>query len=389
MQISLPHPHLTAIAHSDQLLGHIFSEIQKNQGAISFADYMHLALYTPGLGYYSAGAEKFNARGDFITAPEISPIFSECLANQCQQILKSLHKPGDILELGAGTGKMAADILCHLEKQNSLPQTYFILEPSADLKKRQQETLQFNCPHLYSSVEWLDYLPTENFCGVILANEVLDAMPVHRFEINDDLLFEIMVTQKNNQLQTLKKETEHKELLALYQSQDWPSLYTSEINLSLKPWMNSLSDILETGVILLIDYGFPQSEYYHPDRTMGTLNCHYRHHSHSDPFYYPGLQDITAHVDFSSLKEAAIQSDLILAGYTNQAAFLLGCGLIELIKNNKDNVKMEPKKVATNHAIHLLTSPAEMGELFKVIAFSRDFDDPLLGFRLKDYQDRL
>jgi len=389
MQISLPPPHPTAIAHSHRLLEHILSEIQKNQGMISFADYMNLALYTPGLGYYSAGAEKFNAPGDFITAPEISPIFSECLANQCQQILESLPKAGDILELGAGTGKMAADILCYLEKQNSLPHTYFILEPSADLKKRQQETLQFNCPHLYSFVEWLDYLPTKKFCGVILANEVLDAMPINRFEINDNLLFEIMVTQKNNQLQTLKKETNDRELLALYHSQDWPSVYSSEINLNLKPWIKSVSNILERGVILLIDYGFPQSEYYHPDRTMGTLNCHYRHHSHSDPFYYPGLQDITAHVDFSSLTEAAIESGLMLAGYTNQAAFLLGCGLINLVENNENNPKIGSKKFAINHAIHLLTSPAEMGELFKVIAFSRDFDEPLIGFCLKDYQYRL
>lgn len=387
MQTSLPPPHPIAIAHSHQLLTHIFSEIQKNQGIISFADYMNLALYTPGLGYYSAGAEKFNVRGDFITAPEISPIFSECLANQCQQILKSLDKPGDILELGAGTGKMAADILCYLEKQNSLPETYFILEPSADLKKRQQETLQQRCPQLLSHVQWLDYLPTEKFCGVILANEVLDAMPVHRFEVNNNQLFEIGVTQKDNQLQEIKKIAENTQLLALYHSQDWPSFYTSEINLNLTSWINSLSDILETGIILLIDYGFPKAEYYHPDRTMGTLNCHYRHHSHPDPFYYPGLQDITAHVDFSSLRDAAIQSNLKLAGYTHQAAFLLGCGLIQLIENHQHF--SESAKVAQNHAIHLLTSPTEMGELFKVIAFSRDFDDPLIGFSFHEQHHRL
>lgn len=364
-----------------QLLAHIFSEIKKNGGKISFAKYMDLALYTPGLGYYSCGIQKFGTQGDFVTAPEISPLFSQCLAFQCEEILKNLGD-GDILEIGAGSGQMAVDILIQLEKLRRLPEHYYILELSADLKNRQQEKLKRFLPEFFDRVIWLETLANFDFSGVILANEVLDAMPVHQFRIQEGILHEVEVIECNGKLKTQISETNNPYLLEHYHSKTWPTEYTSEINLNLKPWIASLSDILKSGIILIIDYGFPRQEYYHPDRSMGTLMCHYRHYAHHDPFLYPGLQDITAHVDFTAIAEAASATGLDILGYTSQAAFLLSTGLMNLAEKNHPNTEKE--KVIQNQAIQTLTSPAEMGELFKVIALGRNFDSPLLGFKLND-----
>jgi SAM-dependent MidA family methyltransferase len=374
-------PSPEAINHSQQLLAHICSEIKNHDGKISFAQYMNLALYTPGLGYYSGRLQKFGARGDFVTAPEISPLFSQCLANQCQQILETLGH-GNILEIGAGSGQMASDILIELKKLNRLPEHYYILELSADLKKRQQEKLTVLCPEFFDRIIWLETLPNRNFNGVILANEVLDAMPAHQFRIHNDILQEASVIENNNKLEYQFSKTNNLHLLELYHSQAWPKKYISEINLNLKPWILSLSDILKSGIILIIDYGFPKQEYYHPDRTMGTLMCHYRHYAHQDPFFYPGLQDITAHVDFTAIADGAIQAELDVLGYTSQAAFLLSTGLTNLAE--KKYLKTEKEKVIQNQAIQTLTSPAEMGELFKVISLGRNFEAPLLGFKLND-----
>lgn len=370
-----------ALQRSQKLLDYIVADIQAKEGAISFARYMDLALYTPGLGYYSGGALKFGPHGDFITAPELSSLFSQCLARQCQEILQRLGT-GDILEVGAGSGQMAADLLIELAKTQLIPTHYYILELSAELQQRQQEKIASLCPELYSRVQWLNALPPQGFQGIILANEVLDAMPVHRFYLTDSNIQEIQVVEHKGRLQLSFSATKIPELLALSELYAWNTPYTSEINLNLKPWISSLADILKSGAILLIDYGFPRTEYYHPDRNMGTLMCHYKHHSHTDALLYPGLQDITAHVDFTAIAEAASTAKLEVLGFTHQAAFLLNCGLLEIIEKFQPTTIRE--KAAQNHAIQLLSSPAEMGELFKVIALGRNVTEPLIGFSAMD-----
>jgi SAM-dependent MidA family methyltransferase len=383
---SLPTPTPDALAHSHQFLGYLIAQIQKNNGFISFADYMNLALYHPNFGYYISGTQKFNVGGDFTTAPEISSLFSQCIAKQCEQIFPFISGKLEILEFGAGTGRMAADILSYLAEKNALPHHYYILELSAELKKRQEQTIANICPDLLPRVHWLKSLPVE-FSGVILANEVLDAMPVHRFHIADNQIHELGVTEKNGTLAGSLLSTKTQDFLDLFTSQEWPGNYTSEINLNIQPWIASLSACLKQGVILLVDYGFSKSEYYHPQRTQGTLMCHYQHQAHADPFYYPGLQDITAHVDFSAVYQAAIAAGLEVLGYTQQASFLLGCGLIDLLQ--EQNILSEKEKAKQNHAINLLTSPAEMGELFKVMMLGKKIDLDCVGFSLSDKQDRL
>ncbi|MFU8797331.1 MAG: class I SAM-dependent methyltransferase [Gammaproteobacteria bacterium] len=329
------------------------------EGIISFARYMELALYAPGLGYYSAGLRKFGPGGDFVTAPEISPLFSRCIAKQCAQI------SGDVLELGAGTGTMAAEILRHYT-----PNHYYILEVSADLKQRQQETLKN-----YSNVTWLTGIP-ETFTGIILANEVLDALPVHRFRIHHHHILEAYVRWENDTFTWHYDTPTSPGLLEAVKELNLASDYESEIHLTIPPFINTLGTMLKKGVILFIDYGFSRAEYYHPQRNQGTLMCHYQHRSHPNPLILTGQQDITAHIDFTALGEAAIASGFHVKGYTTQAAFLLALGLL-------DHHSPDPaKQLAISQQIQKLIQPHEMGELFKAMAFTKNFDQPLLGFSL-------
>jgi len=344
---------------------------------------MEQALYAPGLGYYSAGIRKLGADGDFITAPEISPLFSQCLARQCQQILAALDDNRIILEFGAGSGIMAADILKELEHLDCLPSQYLILEISADLQQRQRETLQAQVPQLLERVQWLERLPTEPLHGVILANEVLDAMPVRRFRLDEQGVSEFYVS--------LGDASETPFVWRLLPTRDdalraavenlRPTLaagYVSEMNLALPAWIQSVADILASGMVLLIDYGFPSREYYHPQRDQGTLMCHYRHHAHSEPLILVGLQDITAHVNFTAVAQAAHAAGLQVSGYTHQAQFLLATGLHELLSildfNDNKNYLQQTQQAKT------LILPSEMGELFKVMALTRNLDISLLGF---------
>ena len=362
----------------------LIKEIVK-EGSVSFARFMQLALYAPGVGYYSSGQQKFGRDGDFITAPELSPLFSQCIAKQCQQVLSQLESPV-ILEFGAGSGVMAADILLALETLNCLPAHYFILELSAELQSRQRETMKARAPHLLDKVQWLSTLPSETFEGVVLANEVLDAMPVNKFRTHEGKLQEAHVGFENEQFvwqwqeasNTLEKSVQRLEI-------DFPDAYESEINLFIHGWVRSISSVLSRGLVLLIDYGFPRHEYYHSDRHMGTIMCHYQHRSHSDPLMLVGRQDITAHVDFTAVAEAGIDNDFDVEGFTNQAAFLIDCGITDLLQTAKDEVE----QFNWNSQVKQLTLPSEMGELFKVIALTKDFDEVLLGFRRLNLLERL
>lgn len=381
---TLPIPDSNAKIISDKLLSQITSEI-KSTGEISFARYMELALYAPKWGYYRNAFKKFGKEGDFVTAPEMSPLFSYCLANQCAEILSELGG-GDILEFGAGSGVMAADMLIFLKEKKQLPNHYYILEVSAFLKEQQRETIQKKIPECLDRVVWLESLPEKPIEGIVLANEVLDAMPVHQFiykngikecgvKIENDLLTQCILKKENPLLVSAIEK------YAIHFSEN----YISEINLYLPGWIKSISEILSKGAVLIIDYGFPRHEYYHPDRTQGTIMCHYRHRAHTNPLAYPGLQDITAHVDFTAVAEAAVENDFSVAGFSNQAAFLMNCDLLSLMDNSMD----EKNRFLQNQQILKLTLPSEMGELFKVMALTKKIEKDLLGFRSMNQLEKL
>lgn len=349
---------------------------------LPFVEFMHHALYAPCEGYYSSGLQKLGKQGDFVTAPELTPLFGKTLANQCQQIMMTLKSPS-ILEFGAGTGALCVALLEQLEALHCLPEAYYILEVSADLRARQQELVKQAIPHLADKVIWLDNWPQNPFTGVVLANEVLDAMPVHRFMHTEQGILESFVhLNEQQQLSEVFKPCDNQRLLDYIQDRlDLESTpYLSEVNLFIDDWIKNIYGMMQQGVVLLIDYGFPRHEYYHPDRSQGTLMCHYQHRSHAEPLLHPGEQDITAHVDFTHVAEAGQQAGFHVAGYTNQASFLLANGLLSLI-NTLDN---EVERIKANQAIKQLTLPSEMGELFKVIALNKNMEINLNGFQLLD-----
>ncbi len=385
----LPAPGDLAQQHSEKLITLIKSEIDKNNGAISFSRYMELALYAPGLGYYAAGSTKLGEEGDFITAPEISPLFSQTLANA---ILPALNEEDIILEVGAGRGRMAADILVYLKQQNKLPREYWILELSADLRQRQRTTIEETVPELLEKVRWLDELP-ENFSGIVLANELLDAMPVQLFQKTENDINDVNVTWLNNKFEFQVTSSFDVRLISRVKdieselNREFNVGYISEINFAAEDWIKSIAERLQQGIIILLDYGFPRHEYYHEQRNQGTLMCHYRHRSHPDAFVYPGLQDITAHVDFTSMADAALEANLQVIGYTNQVSFLMGAGLLELA--NLENESETKQQMETASQIKKLTLPHEMGELFKVIGFSKKCDISLPAFEFRDLREYL
>ncbi len=380
----LPTPTPEEQAHSELLIAKICSEIERHKGWLSFERYMELALYEPGLGYYSAGAHKLGADGDFVTAPEISPLFSRCLARQCAQVLQAIG--GDILELGAGSGVMAADMLVELATLAQLPNRYFILEVSADLRERQRATLADRVPQLLERVIWLDTLPTE-LVGVVIGNEVLDALPVQRFVIRGGQVNALGVTWQLGKLDWSEVRADPKldaavRVIEKSVGRSLPNGYSSEVNLRLPSWLASIANVLQRGVLLFIDYGLPQAQYYSDERTRGTLLCHYRHRFHDDALLHVGLQDIGAWVDFTAVAEAAVDSDCSVIGYTTQANFLIGCGIDQLLADLAEQGLEARLQIGKQTMV--LTLPGEMGERFKAIALGKNWDTPLMGFSVRD-----
>jgi SAM-dependent MidA family methyltransferase len=394
----LPLPTKELQQHSEKIRQLICDVIEEQGGKITFADYMNLALYTPRLGYYSAGLQKFGRQGDFITAPEISPIFSQCLAHQCVSLMQSMDRQ-IILEMGAGSGTMAVDLVVELERQHCLPEKYLILELSAELRDRQQQHIREKIPHLYQHFKWLDQLPDKPFSGIIIANELLDAMPVHLVKMDGEKINERYVGVKEGKFFWLDDTPSSQRLLdrakAIRKSQQPladlnvqpDQTYITEINLYASDWLRSISEILETGAILLVDYGYTAQEYYHPQRCMGTLMCHFQHHRHDNPLILPGIQDITAHVDFTALAMTGLESGLQLDGFTTQAHFLMNGGLMEIV--NRFDPENMLKYAAIAQQIKHLTLPEEMGELFKVVLLSRNMSISLPAFQFKDLRHRL
>ena len=388
--LSLPQPALEEMAFSQQLQQLICNEIQQQGGSIPFDRYMELALYAPGLGYYTAGMRKFGAQGDFVTAPEISPLFSRTLAHQVKQLL-DLCGGGDVLEFGAGSGRLAVDMLCELDALDALPERYLILELSPDLRQRQQQLVAAEIPHLRERVQWLERLPRQRLRGAVVANEVMDAMPVHRFRVsrgsNGEVEEEMITCTAGQLVKEWRPTSAELQLEVAKLGVELPSACESEINLRLKPWIAAISDLLEQGAVLLIDYGYTRSEYFHPQHSEGTLMCHFRQHAHADALFYPGLQDITAHVDFTAVAEAADDAGLSVAGYTNQAGFLIACGIERLLQSTA--IDQNAAWFQQTEGLKRLLLPSGMGERFKVMALTRNIDAPLMGFSIKNMLHQL
>jgi SAM-dependent MidA family methyltransferase len=369
---SLPEPDAITAAHSAEAAAYIRARIAEAGGSISFAEYMHHALYAPGLGYYTAGSTKFGEAGDFITAPEVSSIFGRVLARQCAEVLAQVEG-GAILEYGAGSGKLAVDMLRALEELDALPSAYLVLEVSPDLRERQELYVRERLPQFAELVEWIDDVP-DSHRGVIVANEVLDSMPVERFVRRDDGVMQVRVTVSDGGFEWI--EGPAPENLARYVANIEKYLgsrlsegYASDVCLAVGPWIGGMAHALKAGVAFLFDYGVSRREYFAPDRSAGWLRCHFRHFVHDDPLILPGIQDLTAWVDFTSVATAAVAQGLDVAGYATQAQFMLGAGL-DAEMRGFDRLPLE-EQVTLSGKIKTLTLPGEMGERFKCLALSK------------------
>lgn len=390
--IKLTEPNPNARAHSEALQQQIIQTIRKQNGSISFAKFMDMALYARDLGYYVNDKPKLGATGDFITAPEQYPLFTHTLAHQCAQILSSLPKPRTLLEFGPGSGKMAVELLRILESVDCLPEKYDFVELSPILKQKQQAYIAEQLPHLFDRCTWLTQFPAGSFQGLVLANEVVDAMPVHRFIQLEDKLWELCVQESAGKFELHPAPPSDPLLenslnsLFLQHREAFCEQYQSEVNLLAPAWLASIAQALTRGMVLIVDYGFNAKEYYHPQRHMGTLMCHYQHLAHEDAFFYPGLQDITAHVDFSSLANHAKLCGFEVNGYTTMGLFLLGAG----IEKHYNQLHLREEQTDTfgqfrlNQQLKCLTMPHEMGELFKVLALSKDMSIALNGFSISN-----
>ena len=376
-----PEPDSEALAHSARVVERVQTEIEGRGGVLPFDRYMDLVLYEPGLGYYASGTRKFGRQGDFVTAPELGSLYGRCVARQVAQILAQLDG-GSLLEFGAGSGVLAATVLTELAERDSLPAEYLIVEVRPALRAQQQQTLAGQIEQTLVKVRWLDSLPESGFRGVILANEVLDAMPIIRFRVGAEGHMTAGVVRRNGHLDWSwqRDPSQDGRIDRLVQQYGLVADYTSEVNPRAAAWMQTVGRVLDAGLILVMDYGYPGAEYYHYERSDGTLMCHYQHRAHMDPFLYPGLQDLTAHVDFSAVAAAGQLAGLDIAGFTSQEAFLLSTGVLDLVAHESSG-PVDPKLSAE---LKQLTLPSEMGESFKALAMVKNIDRPLLGFSLRD-----
>ncbi|MGF6722618.1 SAM-dependent MidA family methyltransferase [Paraburkholderia sp. GAS41] len=381
---SLPAPGPTALGQSEALAEQIRAEIAQAGGWLPFDRYMERALYAPGLGYYGGGSVKFGRRpedgSDFVTAPELSPLFAATLARPVAQALEA-SDTRHLMEFGAGTGKLAAGLLTALDALGAQFDTYSIVDLSGELRERQRMTIEADAPALAGRVRWLDALP-QQFEGVIIGNEVLDAMPVRLFAHTDGVWHERGVTLREGEFEFADRPVGLPQDVEFLTEIEVDGEYVTETHEAARAFTRTICTMLTRGAALLIDYGFPRHEYYHAQRAQGTLMCHYRHRAHGDPFVYPGLQDITAHVEFTGIAEAGVETGADLLGYTSQARFLLNAGITEVLGeiDPADTGRFLP---AAN-SVQKLLSEAEMGELFKVIAFSRGIEETLDAFSSGD-----
>lgn len=388
---SFPPVSSVALANNREVINLLKQAIAKHGGRIRFDQFMEIAMFAPGFGYYDSVNRIFGDDGDFITAPEISSFFGKCLARQVHQLMGVMGHT-NILEFGAGSGILAQTILTELEKLGQLPDTYYIYDISPTLRGRQFGKLKRNIPHLLDRVEWLSDIP-QDFNGIIIANEVLDAMPVHRvvFQQNGNhketyiTLKDGKLVQEDGPVSSIEIKNEMDSIMHL--RPDIKDGYRSEINLVVKDWVARVSKMLGQGVVFLIDYGCTRTEYYEPVNSEGKLICYFQHHPHGDPLLYPGIQDVTSHVDFSLVADAFQKQGLNVAGYTNQSFFLAGCGLESLYQelDSSDEKKLDEE----SRSLERLIMPNAMGEIFKAIAIAKDIDVDLIGFSVSNQKDSL
>ncbi len=381
------------LAHGERVMAVLRERMEAAGGTLDFADFMRWVMYAPAVGYYTGGMAKFGAAGDFVTAPEVSPLFARTLARQVAEILAKLGSKADVLEFGAGSGALATDLLLELARLEALPERYLILEVSPGLRALQRERLLCAAPHLLERVLWLDAWP-QDFVGVMLGNEVLDAMPLRILQRVSGVICRLGVGYDAQGLawSTLPASGDDMAIWAGLEAQRgtaFPEGYRVEFHPELAGWVEGVAQALQRGVLLLFDYGATGQELYAPERWMGTLRCHLRHHAHDDPLVYPGLQDLTAWVDFSRLARCAQVAGLGVLGYTMQAHFLLGCGLDKVFEQGFAEAQREVDRLQLAQAFKTLMMPGEMGERFKVIALGKAFDADLSGFMVRDFRERL
>ncbi len=377
---TLPEPDSLSAEHSARVAAHLHARIEEAGGSLSFAEFMQESLYAPGLGYYAAGATKFGEAGDFVTAPEVSSLFGRVLARQCAEVLARVPG-GGVLELGAGSGRLAVDVLGSLAALDALPDEYLILEVSPELAARQADAIEAALPEMRARVRWLDSLP-EAHRGVVIANEVLDALPVERF-VRRENVRQIRVAARDRQFRFVESDAPGILEDAVFAIEDdlcraLARGFTSEVSLGAAPWMTDVLASLQQGVAFLFDYGLPRREYYAPDRDDGWLRCHFRHRAHNDPLILPGIQDITAWVDFTAVAEAAVESGADVAGFVTQSTFLVNAGLGAELEAEDDAALV--RQIALSGEVKMLTLPGAMGEAFKCLALSKGFDAPLSAF---------
>jgi SAM-dependent MidA family methyltransferase len=392
LSIELPEPDADERAHSAQLSALIRNEIAAS-GSMPFARYMELALYAPGLGYYSAGRTKFGAAGDFVTAPELGELFARCIARAFAPTLRALGPHADFLELGGGSGAFAVAALREFAALDALPRHFLILEPSADLAARQRERVANELPaQVAARAQWISRPPEHGWHGVLFANEVVDALPTTRFVVRDGEVYEEHIATEQGRLVRIDRPADLLAMNAVRHveralGEPFAQEYRSEILPQLPYWVQAVTASLEAGAVLFVDYGYPRREYYLPARNDGTLVCHYRHRAHADPLHWPGLTDITAFVDFTALAEAGVGAGLDFVGYAPQAQFLLSSGLLELVDETSDLSEVE--RLRSVAEIKRLTLPGDMGERFQAIAFARGVEDVLPGLHAFDLSRRL
>jgi len=384
----LPPPEAGAREHSERVRALVAARVDASGGFLSFAEYMDAVLYAPGLGYYSAGAQKFGAAGDFVTAPELGRVFAHCLARLAGAALRQLGG-GVILEVGGGSGALAADLLVAL--RDAPPERYLFLDVSGDLRARQRRTIEVRVPELLHKVTWLDALPPEPLQGVLVANEVLDALPVERFRIGTNHPEQLGVGMSEGGLAWMARPAQAPLATAIGNLEAQLGAcfavgYTSEIGLQHPAWLRSVLASISRGLVLCIDYGGTRHEIYHPGRRDGTLVCHYRHRQHADPFLLPGLQDLTAWVDFSAAASAAAASGFDVAAYATQAHVLLATGILDELQSG--GAAADPGRLRDVQQVLRLLMPGEMGERFKVLALARGFA-PQFSLTVRDLRDRL
>lgn len=382
---ALPDPLPAERERADAVIAHIREHIRAAGGQITFADYMHQALYAPGLGYYVAGRERLGEGGDFVTAPELTPFFGYTVAGQVVDLLARTGG-GDVVEAGAGSGVLAVQLLAELERLGRLPERYRILEVSPDLRERQHRTLTRTLPHLLERVEWLDALPEGPWCGVLVANELLDSFPVHRLRATENGWAELYVAEGDTGFEYREGPISEGGLTEpLPAAESMPPGLEAEVGPAGPAWVRQAAAGLTTGGVLLLDYGHRREELYGVPRPSGTLMCHFRHRAHDDPFFLPGVQDITAHVDFTAIAEAGRGAGLEVGGFATQAHFLMNLGLAHRVEEYLASGQADQtEQIQLATALKQLTLPQAMGESFKALLLVRGIDGPFPGFREGD-----